>query len=453
MPKIIFCGLFLVVISACNNDTGNKHIPAVRRHVVCSQNPKHSYEAYLPSYYTREKKWPVILCFDPQARGHIPVDSLKGAAEQFGFILIGSNNAKNGLQRIETAIQLLFNDVFTRYTIDKRRVYLMGFSGGGRIASITALQKGGIRGIISCAAGLPGVNLNSLNSRLYYFGIVGNKDFNYHELYQLLIREETTTFNFYISIFNGGHEWPPVSILHEAVAYHCLREMNDGLRNKNDSLIQSMQQQIILAVDSLKIVNPYAAVRTCEKGIRFLKGLASISDFEKELIRLVKTPDYTKTRNELAMSIKLEMKLREEGATAFENKEAGWWKENLSTIQQAIDSSNNDITTHLFKRLVNYYSMLGFVYASDAISSGKWYLLKKRLDIYELVDPDNKDCHFFKAQYYDHFHKPDSAYIALQTAINYGFNDRDKLTTGFSASFLQTDSVIDLVKSKLSPVQ
>ena len=49
-----------------------------------------------------------------------------------------------------------------RYAIDPERIYLGGFSGGGRIASIIALQYVNARGVVSCAAGLPNVDVKQL---------------------------------------------------------------------------------------------------------------------------------------------------------------------------------------------------------------------------------------------------------------------------------------------------
>ena len=55
-----------------------------------------SYALYLPSYYTPDRKWPVLYAFDPGARGRVPVERFKEAAEKYGWIVLGSNNSRNG---------------------------------------------------------------------------------------------------------------------------------------------------------------------------------------------------------------------------------------------------------------------------------------------------------------------------------------------------------------------
>ena len=43
--------------------------------VSIQSDPAQSYALYLPSSYTPEKKWPILYCFDPLARGSVPVEA------------------------------------------------------------------------------------------------------------------------------------------------------------------------------------------------------------------------------------------------------------------------------------------------------------------------------------------------------------------------------------------
>ena len=42
-----------------------------------------------------------MYAFDPGARGKLPVELMKDAAERFGYIVVGSNNSRNGSWKIE----------------------------------------------------------------------------------------------------------------------------------------------------------------------------------------------------------------------------------------------------------------------------------------------------------------------------------------------------------------
>jgi len=50
----------------------------------------------VPSNFTPERRWPVILLFDARARGRSGVERYQPAAEKYGYIVAGSNNSRNG---------------------------------------------------------------------------------------------------------------------------------------------------------------------------------------------------------------------------------------------------------------------------------------------------------------------------------------------------------------------
>jgi hypothetical protein len=55
----------------------------------------YSYALYLPANYSPQKRWPVLLAFDPSGEGGYPVGLFAPAAEKYGFIVVGSNNSRN----------------------------------------------------------------------------------------------------------------------------------------------------------------------------------------------------------------------------------------------------------------------------------------------------------------------------------------------------------------------
>jgi len=69
--------------------------------VPCRADPAQSYALYLPSNYGPEKPWPILYAFDPGARGNVPVEEFKGAAEEYGYIVVGSNNSRNAALEAE----------------------------------------------------------------------------------------------------------------------------------------------------------------------------------------------------------------------------------------------------------------------------------------------------------------------------------------------------------------
>src|SRR6185295_12154557 len=103
--------------------------------VKCAADSIRSYALYLPSNYSPERAWSLILAFDPRARGRAPVERFEAAAEKYGYIVAGSNNSRNGSWESSTAsINAMSVDVGTRFAVDNKRIYTAGMSGGARVA-------------------------------------------------------------------------------------------------------------------------------------------------------------------------------------------------------------------------------------------------------------------------------------------------------------------------------
>src|SRR5260221_7419534 len=72
-------------------------IPAgeVQPSIMVLADASYSYALYLPTKYSTQKRWPLLLAFDPDGVGVDPVKLFQAAAEKYGFIVVGSNNSRN----------------------------------------------------------------------------------------------------------------------------------------------------------------------------------------------------------------------------------------------------------------------------------------------------------------------------------------------------------------------
>lgn len=203
--------------------------------VKCAADPAQSYALYLPSNYSPGRSWPVIFAFSPVARGRVPLERLQEAAEKYGYILAGSNNSRNGdPQSTTAAIRTMPTDVTTRFSVDRKRVYTAGLSGGSRVAMQVALNSGGkIAGVIACSAGFPDARARK-SVPFVIFGTAGTEDFNYLEMLRL---RRTLTTPHRLMIFEGGHDWLPASLGAEAIEWLEVQAMKSGLRPRDEPLL------------------------------------------------------------------------------------------------------------------------------------------------------------------------------------------------------------------------
>src|SRR5213075_1314444 len=87
---ILWCGA--ATAQASEPFSPGKVIPKV----TCAGNSQQSYALYLPSQFSPNKRWPIIYAFDPAARGQVAVEAIRAAAERYGYIVVASNNSRNG---------------------------------------------------------------------------------------------------------------------------------------------------------------------------------------------------------------------------------------------------------------------------------------------------------------------------------------------------------------------
>jgi predicted esterase len=189
--------------------------------------------------YSSTRKWPLLAAFDPAARGSIPVERFKDAAERYGYIVCGSNNSQNGpLTPSAEAAKAMLGDVAARFAIDDRRVYLTGFSGGARAATAIAVWlTGQIAGVFGCGAGLA-IGIEPTSSLPFvFYGTVGNEDFNYAEMKQLDRRFQAVGIAHHVEVFEGGHGWAPADACARAIEWIELQAMKSGRRSRDEAFI------------------------------------------------------------------------------------------------------------------------------------------------------------------------------------------------------------------------
>jgi dienelactone hydrolase len=257
--------------------------------VVCIDHPEQSYALYLPSNYSPESKWPILYLFDPGARGSMPVILAKDAAEKFGFIVIGSNNSRNGQPKLDLdAAIAIGNDSHRRFTIDDRRVYFAGFSGGARLATALALGcHDCAAGVISNGAGFPLDKPPSTQAHFSYFATIGTSDFNYPEAVLLAQKLEQLDLPHRLRRFDGTHEWAPAEIWPEALAWMNLLAMKqDRLARDPEFISQQFEAETQRAQELEKRGEIYAAwgeYRGVASDFAGLRDVASITKHAEEL--------------------------------------------------------------------------------------------------------------------------------------------------------------------------
>jgi hypothetical protein len=242
MPRSVLSALFVCLSALDVSGQTPREFPRgqVIEAVSSVRTPGHRYAVYVPTTYAAGKPAPIIYLMDPRGRARVAARLFQPAAERFGYVLISSYNSASdvGPEVNLHAVQAMWDDSQDWFTIDPRRVYLAGFSGTARVATLLAHNRPeAITGVIGAAAGFhPGFK-PSKQGRFLYFGTVGDADYNFQELEtleQTLIGLERPHR---IARFQGPHSWMPPALAFQAVEWLELRAMQAGTRDRDEALV------------------------------------------------------------------------------------------------------------------------------------------------------------------------------------------------------------------------
>ena len=257
--------------------------------IKCAADPAQSYALYVPSTYLPDRPASLLIAFHPGARGRAMVEKYAAAAEQYGYIVAGSNTSRNGPWSISAAaVQAMPVDLGRRFSIDARRVYLTGLSGGARVAFQVALGKNDIAGVIASSAGFPD-NQPRASVPFAVFSTAGTEDFNYLEM-RLLDRKLTSPH--YLAVFDGGHTLPPDAVALEAIEWMELQAMKSGRRTRDEALIDKLLEKRRTQIAASP--KPADAVRLLDALVSDFNGLRDVSAESARAKDLAKQPDVKK---------------------------------------------------------------------------------------------------------------------------------------------------------------
>jgi len=265
--------------------------------VVCAGDAQFSYALFLPSGYSSDKEWPVVICFDPRAQGRRPVEKLQAAAEIYGYIVAGSLDSKNGpVEPNQKAAKAVWQDVRERFSVAAGRVYAAGFSGGAEAAVLfpyfVEIQAAGI---ISCGAGLPSGHEPRYVKPAAYYGIIGNWDFRYQDMARLEGPFAESGVTFRIVYYDGWHQWPSAEALGEAIEWTELMAMKSGLKVKDPGFIEAeYRKRLKTAADLETSGRTLSVLHELESLASDFKNLADVSKVEEKVLALKSSAEIKK---------------------------------------------------------------------------------------------------------------------------------------------------------------
>ncbi len=397
--------------------------------ITCSADSNTTYALFLPPDYDQGKPCPLLILFDPRGSGLLPVNLFNSEAGKNGFIIAGSNNSRNGMDFEQTTAiyRKMLADITQRFNIEKKAIYLSGFSGGSRVAGAVAITEAGIAGVVGCGAGLPAINRNPVGP-FSYLAVVGNQDFNYTEIRQLDAMLESAHYQHHLLVFDGIHQWPPKELLPDIFTWLRFDAMRQKALPADRNEINQFIEKNDKIADKLAADGQFAAQQAVYiKMQHYLQGLTDVAPLQAEISRLSSDKEVIAYQKQQQKLLDLEQELQQKYSPELNLKNVDWWKNEATQLQSLTRQTRKPEVNQVYQRVLAFLSMNCYMYSNDAFKRGNLVSAEKYIKIYQLVDPTNTEHRYMAAKLAARNQNPDACFIALNQAFDLGFKDINRM--------------------------
>jgi len=416
----IFSLLFILIFFvSCGENPSKKQNNKIK---ITQKKSSTSTIKLYENYQAKNNNLPnvVFVAIDAHANTKLAISNLRWSAENYGFNLIALKNVENNDPQYEQHIQKGLNQAINDLNLKPTKVFLIGFSGGARMA-LDYAQHHKADGVIMLGAG-PGKQSTEFTFPIAM--VSGTQDFNFNEQYYPINSPQIFNSNLITLHWRGKHEWPDSSIIDEAVSFvlytsSTITEKDINRKSQLERAKQAQQQNnLFFYFKELELIFKTST------GEIHKKTQQSIQDIRKSKKAILYFHRFNK-------SLASEQFLKQVYIKGLDNKPMDWWKQTLENMDKMI-ASKNSILADSHARSKAFMGILLYSKTSAAISGrGNAKLLPKYLEIYKLFEPHNPDLYYFKAAYAYALSDNDGAIENLKQALKYGFDDDKKLHQSF----------------------
>lgn len=170
------------------------------------------YFLHLPKSLQKGAKHPVLFVMNPGGGGKDTVNRYLPGAERNRWIIAVSKQSKNGFEGSTSAVDAMIKHACDSLPIDRKRIYVSGFSGGSRMAWATSQKHKDIAGVIACGAG---GGIGSAKQTVY--GLCGSNCFNRTDMANAFkpLKGKDNILRYFV----GQHAWAEAELCDDAITH------------------------------------------------------------------------------------------------------------------------------------------------------------------------------------------------------------------------------------------
>ncbi len=417
MKQIFSVIFFLYCMCACKQESLPSAVKFdAPRESFCLADSLNRYHFIKPE--KSSKALPLLIILDSGGDGLFALHKVAPALGYIPCVAIASDRVKNNFREFDAAIDMLIDDASRQFEINMEQVYILGFSGGARMAySYSVTHR--VTGIIMCSAAPPA---NAPISCPVYV-ISGTADFNFAETYKNPLNPGLSS-PYKTDYFEGTHAWPPSRHLEDALLY-MMRSSVPDYENIAHQKARVLKQQS----DSLVSEGGYLlAWKALEKAKVFDSGNKKI---RKSFLNLKKDKECRLAISGIESDLMAENSIFQSYGQAMLKNDSVWWKNTIAELKTKINAARGSEKDHLMRIKgflgIAFYSQLNFMLSSESYPSQ----VQNILAAYRIAEPDNPDVYYAYARFAQKQHQPEKAQAFLSKALSLGFTDHERMKTDF----------------------
>lgn len=404
---------------------------------LTAANSQRRYSLYIPANYRSGQKLPLLLFLDPHADGRAPINNYRTLADQYGFLLLVSLDAKNGMTLPESGAIVgdLIAEANRLLPTAPSSVFLVGFSGGAKAALAASISTPGIASVIYCGAAFPP---KTLSTEIPSLAMTGLRDMNFSEVLYYTAALDTLAFRHSLVVSENDHRWPTTREFEPAILW-CMTNRcksgaicdTTGIKKLTQSYLASIQQETDPVMKDFKLRHLVACtdgILPTESNLQLLMQNKNSVGFDQRLRQFTDELTY-------------EQQVKKELQESFQSKDLIWWSNRIRRLRSTTGTVND--------RLLGFVSLGAYLYSRNAVDQLKTDQSGHYIDIYRMADPKNPEWAFLSACRSMQLGETTVAMTSLNTAVQLGFDDAEKLVQEKTLTGLQQEPAFQSLVAKL----
>ncbi|WP_190809407.1 alpha/beta hydrolase [Flagellimonas sp. S3867] len=417
-----------------------------------------TFSLYLPTNFTTEKQWPLLLVFDMDGKEKQTLSMFLNAAEEEGYVLAAPKLADSlSLSDNMLITGRTFHRVLDILPIGKSRVYAAGAGSGGRFANLVPLFVKEVKGALSVGASIANVELLSPKRPFHFIGISNKNNYNYTSMRAMKRVLDRFRFPNQLLLYRQSKDWPEAGYLSKALQYFTLAAMRKRVIPTDSAFVNKVYADDLKKVNELKSLKKFLLAEQHMVEMMSIygvyKNLDSLRMVQKELRRDrifkgMKRGENAAMLKESLLKEDYQYYIEEDVITHNFNN-LGWWNYQMTELDK-FRKGTNPYEKEMGNRLLGYVNALAEdnidIINSEALidedALAFLYMLKT------ILEPENFDFYLNIISLSAKNEDFGTALFYLEEALKKGFNDADRLYDLEDTALLRIDSKFNELVSK-----